>query len=104
MDGFHNPHKIIPAPGGIVPQPAIINHDYLVLEVGYGFSAATLFIRAEKRGYPVEKAGILLTVDSRSVIFHTRISTNNLPNVHLPLIEETISVLLTLKPSREPYI
>ncbi|KAG0620761.1 hypothetical protein M758_4G241600 [Ceratodon purpureus] len=68
VDGFHNPHKIIPVPGSsdlgdAVARPAIINHDYLVLEVGYGYDGEKLFVRAEKMGQPPEKAGILLTVD-----------------------------------------
>lgn len=68
MDGFHNPHKMVPVPGvstlgDAVAAPSFINHDYLVVEVGYG-NDKKLFVRAEKSGHPPEKAGILLTVDS----------------------------------------
>lgn len=70
MDGFHNPHKVVPVPGvsalgDAVAAPSFINHDYLVLEVSYGDKGERLFIRAEKSGHPPEKAGIILTVDSR---------------------------------------
>lgn len=70
MDGFHNPHKVVPVPGvstlgDAVAGPSFINHDYLVLEVGYGHGGDKLFIRAEKSGHPPEKAGIILTVDSK---------------------------------------
>lgn len=70
MNGFHNPHKVVPVPGSsslgdAIAKPSIINHDYLVLEVGYGDGdqAEKLFVRAEKTGHPPEKAGILVTVD-----------------------------------------
>lgn len=70
MDGFHNPHKVVPVPGSsdlgdAVARPAIINHDYLVVEVAYGDDGEKVFLRAEKTGHPPEKAGILLTVDSK---------------------------------------
>ena len=68
MDGFHNPHKVVPVPGAsalgdAVAAPSFINHDYLVLEVGYGQKGDRIFVRAEKSGYPPENAGIILTVD-----------------------------------------
>jgi len=67
VDGFHNPHKVVPVPGvstlgDAVASPSFINHDYLVVEVGY--DTDKLFIRAEKSGHAPEKTGILLTVDS----------------------------------------
>lgn len=69
VDGFHNPHKVVPVPGvstlgDAVAAPSFINHDYLVLEMRYGSTDKKLFIRAEKSGHPPEKAGILLTVDA----------------------------------------
>jgi hypothetical protein len=70
VDGFHNPHKVVPVPGvstlgDAVAAPSFINHDYLVLEVGYGQGGDKIFIRAEKSGHPSEKAGIILTVDPK---------------------------------------
>ena len=69
MDGLRNPQKVVPVPGvstigdAIVAAPSsFLNHDYLVVEVGYG-DDDKLFIRAEKTGHSPEKAGILLTVD-----------------------------------------
>jgi len=67
VDGFHNPHKVVPVPGvstlgDAVAAPSFLNHDFLVVEVSYG--SKRLFIRAEKSGHNPEKAGILLTVDS----------------------------------------
>lgn len=63
MDGLCNPHKMVSVDA--VAPPAIINHAYLVLEVEYGYVGDNLWIRAEKIGLLLEKAGILLTVDSK---------------------------------------
>lgn len=68
MHGYRYPQKAIPASGlgDAVKLPSFINHDYLVLEVGYGMPGSDMtkvFIRAEKRGHPAERAGILITVD-----------------------------------------
>jgi len=59
---------VVPVPGSnsAIAKPSIINHDYLVLELGYGDGASEqLFIRAEKTGHPPEQAGILVTVDDK---------------------------------------
>lgn len=44
--------------------PSILNHDYLVLEMGYGADMGeTMYIRAEKTKFEEGDAGIIIAVD-----------------------------------------
>ncbi|XP_024385827.1 uncharacterized protein [Physcomitrium patens] len=71
VNGFHNPHKVVPgsgvsALGEALAVASVLNHDYLVLELRCGRDCGeTLFIRAEKSGHPPHQAGIILTVDPK---------------------------------------
>lgn len=106
VNGYHNPHKVVPVPGSsklgdAVALPSLINHDYLVLEVGYGSQTPKnkLFIRAEKAGNTKGPIGILLTVDPNYEATENLVRLLTIPCNGVPLgLPELLAILADHSP------